>query len=233
MPGACKSRGMMLALMRQAAGVVADALFPPRCPLCDAFVDSGGPPCADCSASLCRLKTPAHIPNIPASVLSCCVSCFAHEGRIKDALHGFKYKERLDLAGYFATELFAISFAVGTFDAILPVPLFPARLKARGFNQSSMLAKGLGKLAAAPVDIDSLVRIRDVPPQVGLSREERVANVRGAFSVRAGREVRVAGKNLILVDDVMTTGATLAECARGLIAAGASSVSALTVARAL
>ncbi|HPQ81283.1 MAG TPA: ComF family protein [bacterium] len=212
---------------------IADAVFPPRCPLCDLFVERSGAPCADCEAALCRLESPAFTPGIGKSILSPCLSCFAYEGRIQEALHRFKYNGRLDIAGYFAQELFETASRTGRFDMLVPVPLHTRRLRERGFNQSALLARRLGKLMSVPVELDSLVRGRDVKPQVGLSREERAENVRGAFSVKPGRGKVFEGSKVLLIDDVMTTGATLAWCARPLKDAGADEVAAITVARAL
>ncbi|HPM41763.1 MAG TPA: ComF family protein [bacterium] len=210
-----------------------DAVFPPRCPLCDSFVHERACPCEDCAHSVRRLDSEAFVPHTPKSVLSFCRSCFAFEGRVKDALHGFKYGERQDLLSFFAREMALEAASVGGFDLIVPVPLAPRKLSDRGFNQSALIARRMAKGAWAPADLRSLVRARDIPPQVGLEREARIENVRGAFAVRRGREARLDGREILLIDDVMTTGATLAECARALRSAGASSVWALTVARTL
>ena len=210
-----------------------DAVFPPRCPFCDSFVHERARPCEDCAHSVRRLDSEAFVPHIPKSVLSFCRSCFAFEGRVKDALHGFKYGDRQDLLSFFAKEMAAEASAVGGFDLIVPVPLAPRKLSDRGFNQSALIARRMAKWAGAPADLRSLVRVREIPPQVGLEREARIENVRGAFAVRKGREGRLAGREVLLIDDVMTTGATLAECARALRGAGAASVWALTVARTL
>jgi ComF family protein len=108
-------------------------------------------------------------------------------------------------------------------DAVVPVPLDPARLRRRGFNQARLLAEGLG-----PPVLDALARTRPTPPQTGLPAARRHANVRDAFAVCRP----VAGLTLVLIDDVATTGATLHACARALRAAGAREIRALTAARA-
>lgn len=213
--------------------VVADAVYPPRCPLCDAFQPGRDAPCPDCAVLLRTLTADALLAPAIAAKLERCRSCFAYEGRIVDALHGFKYRERLDLLRYLGRSLAEEARRMGDVDLVLPVPLHPRRLRERGFNQAALLARRMGGQVGAVVELDLLARVRDIPPQVGLAREERIANVRGAFAVRAPYASRVAGRRLLLIDDVMTTGATLAECARALADAGAASVSALTVARAL
>jgi len=115
---------------------------------------------------------------------------------------------------------------------LVTVPLHRNRRRSRGFNQAELIARAAMKRLALELEFDPtvLVRQRETVSQVGLSREERVANMRGAFRVSAPR--RVKGRNVIVVDDVMTTGTTLSECARVLKQAGAERVWAATVARA-
>ena len=116
------------------------------------------------------------------------------------------------------------------FDLILPVPLHRTRQRNRGYNQSELLARQLSKLLKVPVGGRDCVRVRDTKPQTGLRGAERRKNVRGAFAVP--RPERVRGAAVLLIDDVLTTGATLDACASALRKAGAESVRALTLARA-
>jgi ComF family protein len=111
-------------------------------------------------------------------------------------------------------------------DLLIPVPLHPRRLKSRGFNQSLLLA---GAFPGVPVGREALVRVRSTPPQVGLKPLERQTNVKGAFAVPDPGLVK--GKNVLLVDDLFTTGSTVKECAKALLKAGANQVEVLTVAR--
>ena len=115
----------------------------------------------------------------------------------------------------------------------MPVPLYPARLWWRRFNQSAMLALAVGRLAGVPVDCAVLKRVRRTASQVGLSADQRRRNVRGAFKVDRAVRTRVKGKKLVLVDDVITTGATAEACARALKRAGAARVDVLALARAV
>ncbi len=115
-------------------------------------------------------------------------------------------------------------------DALLPVPLHPSRRRQRGFNQTEKLAQALSPYIAVPVNL-ALERSRITTPQVRLDAEGRQANVEGAFALSPGADV--IGKRLVLVDDVITTGATLGACAQVLLGAGAQSVSVVTVAREL
>ena len=106
---------------------------------------------------------------------------------------------------------------MNVFSVILPVPLHRKRLRERGFNQAVILARQIAKRFALPLDFLTLKRAVFTAPQVGLGREERSVNVRGAFAVR--KPERIAGETVLLVDDVYTTGSTLTECARTLLKA--------------
>jgi ComF family protein len=114
---------------------------------------------------------------------------------------------------------------------IVPVPLHRWRLLARRYNQAAVLAMALGRQSGVAVQPDLLVRRRRTPAMGHLTRDERRNNVKGAFAVRAGKVPLVAGGTVLLVDDVLTTGATVGECARVLLAAGARAVDVLTLGR--
>jgi ComF family protein len=120
---------------------------------------------------------------------------------------------------------------LGSADLLVPVPLHWTRLFQRRYNQAVLLARAIGSAGGPPVAADWLVRRRRTPSQGRLGPAARTRNVRAAFVMRPGRDV--AGKRLVIIDDVMTTGATLEECARVLKRAGAASVGALTLARAV
>ncbi len=117
------------------------------------------------------------------------------------------------------------------YDVIIPVPLHRGRLRWRGFNQAAMLAVAVARQIRCPLDLSTLVRVRPTAPQTRQNRVDRVKNLKRAFAVRRPR--RVASRRILLIDDVMTTGATADECARTLIAAGARRVDVLTLARAV
>jgi ComF family protein len=118
-------------------------------------------------------------------------------------------------------------------DMVLPMPLSPERLGSRGFNQAWELAKALAQASgtAAACDAQLLLRVRHTRPQTELKREARLANVKGAFAVDPLQTVRVAGRRIVLVDDVMTSGASLFTAAAELKSAGASHVTAVAFAR--
>jgi ComF family protein len=147
-----------------------------------------------------------------------------------DALHRLKYGRDMSLAPILAAIL-AARAPNGEHDLILPVPLHRSRLRWRGFNQSLLIARSLPPGTGGRLDRWALARRRATPPQVGLGESERRKNVRQAFVVTRVDAVRTA--RVLLVDDVMTTGATVDECARVLRRAGASEVDVLVLLRAL
>ncbi len=145
-----------------------------------------------------------------------------------DALiRDFKFHARPELAGLFAALLREALRNEPAPDLIVPAPLSAARLRERGFNQSWEIARRLGHRA----DAHLLLRIRDTPHQADLPLERRASNVRGAYAVEPLRRRELEGRHIALVDDVMTTGATAAEMARTLLAAGAYSVHLWVLAR--
>lgn len=121
--------------------------------------------------------------------------------------------------------------AVCAAEVIMPVPLHPKRLRWRGFNQSILLAREVSRAYSVPMDPFSLRRVRETPPQTELNEEERRRNVRGAFALAPGRSIE--RRNVLLVDDVYTSGATVNECVRTLRKSGARKVFVLTLARAV
>jgi len=157
-------------------------------------------------------------------------SPFRFDGVIRQAIHQLKYRNLRAVAGLFAQLLndYLVSNPVPG-EVLVPVPLHQKRLKERGYNQSSLLAQELGKLAHLPVVDDCLIRERHALPQARTANvEERRSNVAGAFSCR---DERLKGKQVLLIDDVATSGATLDACARALKEAGAASVWGLVLAR--
>lgn len=156
------------------------------------------------------------------------VAC-RYYGPIKRATIQVKYKWVFDIEKVFVELL---TDNLWRFDLpkemiLVPVPLHPKRKRWRGFNQAEILAKSLAKSFAVPF-ADVLVRVRETASQVGLRRDKRKENVRNAFSLRQGTQVK--GKNILLVDDVYTSGATMGECCRVLKKSGAGEIWGLAVA---
>jgi ComF family protein len=187
-----------------------------------------------------RCGTPFEIAVDPGQL---CATCIAHPpaydraraaliyGDVsRDLVLSLKYQGRRDglglLAGWMAN---AGADLLASADLIVPVPLHYFRLIRRGFNQSFWLAAALSRASGVPMSVDALKRVRATPIQGGLSAEGRRRNVRGAFRIRRSR--LVAGKKILLVDDVLTTGATAEACTRVLRRAGASCVDVITLAR--
>jgi ComF family protein len=147
-------------------------------------------------------------------------------------VHALKYADRLDLAPIMGRWMAqAGRDLTREADLLLPVPLHWRRQWARRFNQSALLAEVVGKASGLPVSHGALRRVKATAQQVGLARTERARNVQGAFAVRPDARIEVAGRRLVLVDDVLTTGATLEACTRALMRAGAASVDVLVFAR--
>jgi ComF family protein len=156
------------------------------------------------------------------------------EDPLRRVVHSFKYGRKVSLGKPLGRlmargcEEFVNECRV---DLIIPVPLHSKRLRWRGFNQSALLARQVSRAYGLPMEPFVLMRDKETLPQTQLSEEERRKNVRGAFSVRAAGALK--GKTLLLVDDVYTSGATLNECSRVLMRAGADKVYILTLARAV
>ena len=231
-----------------------DALFPPRCGGCHRF--SGVIFCESCALRLRAVEEPccqrcgkAFDPlAYGAEICADCRehppafararACWIYEEPVRDAIHRFKYNRRFAMAPRFAQMMRqtpAVRAQIEGFQphCLVPVALHASRARARGFNQSVLLARELGLLCELPA-LDLLMRTRATPPQVGLDMKARQRNVRAAFAIdeKLWQRENLAGARILLIDDVFTTGATINECARVLLKAGASEVGALTIARA-
>ncbi len=203
-----------------------------RLPVCDDCLDSipplepesscrrCGKACSEPLCAFCRVHPPAY---------DAAASWTVYAGAARALLHLYKYGRVLPAGDWFAARLAPLLEAAHA-GMLVPVPLGRARLRERGFNQSEILARRLARVAALPCDPTVLVRRRETWSQSGLSREERERNVADAF--RCPEPRRVAGRRILLLDDVLTTGATAQACARTLKSAGAAAVHVLTIARA-
>lgn len=230
-----------------------DLALPPTCISCGAILCDEGGLCGTCWGRLTliappvchRLGTPFTVPPFagegppvspealadpPAFDRARAAVVFGPVSR--DLVHRLKYGDRLDLARPMARLMAqAAPDLIREADVIVPVPLHLFRLWRRRFNQSALLARHIGVEAGRPVHLDALARVRPTSSQVALSRRERQANVSGAFQVPPASAAVIAGRRVLLVDDVLTTGATLDACARVLRRAGASGVDGLTFGR--
>ncbi|WP_448585895.1 double zinc ribbon domain-containing protein [Thermaurantiacus sp.] len=224
-----------------------DLLMPPRCAACKAPVARANRFCPDCFAALPALAAPTcarcGVPLPPqAGGATECLACFrdpppfdraaapfAYEGPARLAVLRLK-NGREELARLMAPFMLrTLELAPGAL--LVPVPLHRLRLFVRGYNQAERLAEELARLACARHLPDALLRVRATPSSRGLSRAQRVANVAGAFRVNPRHAAAIRGRPVVLVDDVLTTGATASACAGALKRAGASAVHVLTWAR--
>jgi ComF family protein len=155
------------------------------------------------------------------------IAVFHYDFPVDRIIHTLKYGHQLAVAGWLGQQLAERTQGAG--DIIMPLPLHALRLRERGFNQSMEIARRLGNCLNLRVDRNSLIRQRATQPQAGLALKERHANVRGAFECTAD----LSGQAILLIDDVMTSGATVNECARVLKLHGARQVTVAVAARAL
>jgi ComF family protein len=236
---------------RLGTGVV-NFVFPPVCRGCGRLTDDAHAVCPSCWAGLPLIERPycevlgspfafdpgegAVSPEAIADppVFDRLRSVALHEGIARDLVHGLKYRDRTDLAPMMAEWMIRASDgAVAAADMIVPVPLHAYRLWRRKFNQAAELARAIAERAEKPHRPDALRRIKRTSRQVGLGVRAREDNVRGAFAVPESVGPDLAGKSIVLVDDVYTTGATVSAATRALKRAGAGDVTVLTFARAL
>lgn len=238
-------------VIRRVARLALDALFPPLCAMCRASVQEPGSLCARCWGTMSFIDGPlCNLCGLPFDLdpgaETTCAACHAHKPafdharavlRYDDASRGLilalKWGDRLDLSHGFAHWLRRSgSELLDRADIIVPVPLHRRRLWMRRYNQAAALAANLARLTTIPSDPLILRRIRSTPSQGEMpSAKARQRNVRGAFGIDRARKAALAGKTILLVDDVFTTGATLNACARALKRGGASRVDVLALAR--
>jgi competence protein ComFC len=226
-------------------------LYPATCTICWKNIRAGTYLCDACEAKIVRIVPPfcktCSEPfegsiSSPFTCANCAhrkiyfdaaVAAYRGRGIVREIIHEFKYARQIHLRHLIAHWLRAAlddeRLRDISFDLIVPVPLHPARQRERGFNQASLLAESLSAETSIPSK-PVLQRIRYTTTQTALDRSERMENLHNAFRLRKNADVR--GLRMLLVDDVLTTGSTLSECARVLKRAGAISVHAATAARA-
>jgi len=233
---------------RRVGATVLDLLLPPRCLKCGIEIGGDGALCAECWRGIAFLQPPCcarcGLPfEVDLGADAICGACARETplyARARAALRydeasrtlvlAFKHGDKLQLAPALSRFMRrAGAEFLATCGIVAPVPLHWTRLFARRYNQAAVLAHALVRGGGPPVVTDLLERRRATPSQGRSGRAERRRNVRGAFALKRGHSV--AGCRVLLVDDVLTTGATVSECARTLLDAGATSVDVLTLAR--
>ncbi len=226
-------------LLKKTSLALLDLVLPEYCVVCKR---EGNYLCADCESDLPPLRRPycflCASPRVPQLCDSCRRSAPAFDsvrapyefrGSARSILHDLKYR-RIRIAVPYVARLLAAYLERNPYpiDAFCPVPLHPRRERSRGFNQSELIARDLSNLTGIPVETDTLRRTRNTPPQVSMeSPGDRRLNITDAFECRAD----VQGKRYMLIDDVVTTGSTMSDCAQALKDAGALNVWGIAFAR--
>jgi len=239
-----------MSYLARARAAFLNAVLPARCMACGVTVEGDGALCPQCWLDIRFLAEPAcaccGFPfeyAVPERTL--CAACtrrrpaferaravFAYDDASRRLILAFKHADRLHDGPAFGRWLARTGAElVPDADLIVPVPLHRWRLFYRRYNQAGLLAQALGRTVEKSVSVDLLIRHRRTRSQGRLSRSSRIRNIQGAFKLRDGRRGMVEGARILLIDDVLTTGATVEECTRVLKRAGASAVDVLTLAR--
>ena len=236
--------------LRRAADKLVDLALPPHCLACEKRVGGAGGLCASCWSKLrlieapycVRLGTPFAY-DLGEGALSAeaiadpppfdrCRAVAVFDDVARRLVHGLKYRDHLDLARWMARWMVrAGAELLADADVVVPIPLHRRRLWSRRFNQSALLAQTIAKTGGTPLAPRALLRIKATPQQVGLTAVQRDKNMRGAFHVGAAARAAIAGRRVLVVDDVYTTGATVRAATRALSRAGAAAVDVLVFAR--
>ncbi len=241
---------MAMAMARQATRLVLDAFLPPQCLACAAPVERPGQLCARCWGGLrligapqcARCGAPFELDTPNGTLCGVCLqsppaydrarAAFGYEGVGRSLVLGFKMADRTYCVPAFATWLErAGAELIADADLLVSVPLHRWRLFARRFNQSALMAHALARRTGKRWSPSALVRQRATPSQASLPAAERRRNVKGAFAVPARVRPQIAGRRMLLIDDVLTTGSTANACTEALLKAGAKAVDVLTLAR--
>jgi ComF family protein len=245
-------RNPVLRSLRMAAEAALDLLLPPHCPSCAGPVATQGTHCPPCFAALTFITAPlCTVCGLPfgsqalAGPLRLCSSCLEspppwgqaraallYDDAARALILPFKHADRQENAAILAAHMARAGqdLLEGT-DLLIPVPLHRRRLRARGFNQAALLARVIARRTAIACLPDGLERIRHTRPLGDLSAVMRQEAMQEAVHARPSRRPAIAGRRILLIDDVMTSGATAAACARALQAAGAAQVDVLVAAR--
>nr|WP_238258124.1 ComF family protein [Methylobacterium gnaphalii] len=236
--------------LRSALGAVLGLVYPPTCIACGQATAEPHALCPACWSGLrlierpyCeRLGTPFALDLGVGTLLSPRAiaeppvfqrarAVALYDGTAQDLVRRLKYGDRLDLGRAMARMMASAGAElIAEADLVVPVPLHALRLWRRRFNQAALLARSVAKASNLPCDVRALARVKRTRPQVGLTRAQRADNLQGAFRVPEAAKPRLAGRHVLLIDDVTTTGATGNAAARALLRAGARQVDLLTFA---
>lgn len=238
------------AILHKSGRVLADIVLPPLCLACRLPVQGHGGLCATCWREVDFIEPPrcdrlgVPLPYPAGGVIVSAAALASppdygrarpvarYDGVMRNLIHDLKYRDRHEGVKLFAGWMgHSGSGVLKDANVLVPVPLARARLWGRRFNQAALLSRALSGLSGIPDAPLALHRVRRTATQVGLTPEQRRRNVAGAFRVPEGKEVEIAGKNVVLIDDVITTGATVNACAKTLKRAGASRVDVVALGR--
>jgi predicted amidophosphoribosyltransferase len=242
---------MRLGWAKNLGRAVLDMLLPPQCLACDQGVEVQGQLCASCFRQIGFVTAPfcplCAVPLVYGgqAVNGVCPRCaemppawdraraaLRYDAQSRRLILPLKHADRTDLAAPLAAMMLrAGGDLLKDAELLVPVPLHPSRLRARRYNQAALLARAVGRLAGIPVAVDALVRLRATSPLGELSAAQRATTVAQAFAPRRAASARLAGKRVVLIDDVLTSGATATGCTLALRAAEAVSVDVLVAAR--
>jgi ComF family protein len=250
-----KTLALGVQALKRVGAAALDLLYPPVCLACRRATSKHGGLCPSCWSATrfierpyCerlgspfeadlgagesgRILSPAAMADPPVFARARAVARF-EEGPARLLVHRLKYGDRSELAAPMGRWMArAGAELLGEADLLIPVPLHRERLAQRRFNQAADLAREVSKTSGVPLDTEILVRVKSTPPQVGLNRRLRAKNMQGAFQIAPDRAIELSRRGIVLIDDVMTSGATLNAAARALLRAGARQVDALVFAK--
>ncbi|HEX3038672.1 MAG TPA: ComF family protein [Caproiciproducens sp.] len=216
---------------KKAFGAFIDLIFPPRCVFCGAVVPGGLPVCKACEGHIpyARAIKYMNIPDTGKTII--CTVPYSYSGQVRESIIRFKFQNQKQFASFFAekvAEQIRIGYPDIRFDMVTCVPISAKRRKTRGYNQSELIAADAALRLGLPYR-ECLAKVSDNREQHKLSEKERRRNVRGVYRQLCAEET--AGKRVLLIDDIVTTGATLCECASVLYRNGAEEVACAAIAQ--
>ena len=243
--------GRFMAASHAVASGLVDLVYPPSCLACRKAVATADALCPSCWAGMsfierpfCErlgtpfaaelgdgLLSPEAMADPPVYARARAVARY-DDGPARRLVHRLKYGDRLELAAAMGVWMArAGDELLNEADVLVPVPLHPLRLAHRRFNQSALLARAISRRCGVPVDVNALARVKATAPQVGMTRSQRALNVQGAFRVAPDHAIGIEKRAVVLVDDVLTSGATINAASRALLRGGARRVDVLVFAR--